>query len=156
WTPYKVPAAADRGDNFWVANIYPYCKNGQIFVCPSGGAFSSAINDWPAMTEVPTMCYGINMRLNRVSLGTVAEPASCYLLSDDNNSYVYLYPSINALQAGAYDWPTQLPKVAARHNDGANFCFVDGHAKWLSWASLPAGTDVTHKFPLYWPTDTSQ
>jgi prepilin-type N-terminal cleavage/methylation domain-containing protein/prepilin-type processing-associated H-X9-DG protein len=156
WTPYMVPAAPDRGDNPWVRNIYPYCKNGQMMVCPSGGAFSTAINDWPAMTEVPTMSYGVNMRLNHVALGTVAEPASCYVVSDDTNSYVYLYPSINALQAGAYDWPAQLPAAAARHNDGMNFGFVDGHAKWLSRASLPAGTDVTHKFPLYWPTDTSQ
>ena len=156
WTPYVVQPGADRGDNPWIRNIYPYLKNGQVAVCPSGTPFSSGINDWPAMTEVPTMSYGANMRLNRVALGVVAEPASCYMISDDNNSYVYLYPSITALQAGAYDWPTQLPKVAARHNDGMNFCFVDGHAKWLSWASMPAGTNVQHKYPLYWPDDTSQ
>ncbi len=156
WTPYQVQPGADRGDNPWYTNIYPYVKNGQVYVCPSlRPGFSSAINDWPVNANIPTLTYGGNMRLNRVALATIAEPSNLYMISDDNNSYVYLYPSITALQAGAYDWAVQLPATAAVHNDGMNFGFADGHTKWLSWASLNKSTNVDGKFPLYWPDDTT-
>lgn len=155
WTPYVIPPAADRGDNPWYRNIYPYVKNGQIFRCPSyGTGFSSAINDWPVFPEIPVMGYGANMRLNRVLLADMAEPAALYMISDDNNSYVYLYDSITNLSS-SYDWDSQLPQVAARHNDGCNFAFADGHSKWLSWGALEKGPNVQHKYPLVWPNDTT-
>jgi len=66
---------------------------------------------------------------------------------------VYLYPSITALTS-PYDWAGQLPQVAARHNVGCNFGFVDGHCKWVSWGSLEKGPNVDGKFPLVWPDDT--
>jgi len=155
WTPYVTPPSADRGDSPWYRNVYPYIKNGQVFVCPSyKPGFTSAINDWPQFPEVPYMGYGANMRLNRYAMAEIEEPANLYMLSDDNNSYVYLYPSITALST-SYDWDSQLPSSTARHNDGNNFCFADGHAKWLSWASLDKDTNVQHSYPLYWPNDIS-
>ena len=152
WTTWQVDPSTNRRDNPWWRNIYPYIKNGQIFVCPSYPGFSSAINDWPAMAEVPVMGYGANMRLNRMVIAKIKEPASLYMISDDTNSYVYLYPSITALHS-SYDWDSQLPVSSARHNDGNNYCFADGHAKWLSWASLDKSTNVDGKYPLYWPDD---
>ncbi len=154
WTPYQVAPGAGRRDGPWVRNIYPYVMNGQVFVCPSYRAgFSSALNDWPQFPQVPIMGYGANMRLNRVMLADIKQPASLYMISDDNNSWVYLYPSITALST-SYDWDSQLPVSTARHNDGNNFAFADGHCKWLSWSSLDKDTNVQHSYPLYWPNDT--
>ena len=99
------------------------------------------------------MSYGANMRLNRYLISDIKEPANLYMISDDTNHYVYLYPNITALST-SYDWDSQLPASGARHNDGVNFGFADGHAKWLSWGSLDKDTDVDGSYPLYWPDDT--
>ncbi len=153
WTPYVTPPGAGRGDTPWWRSCYPYVNNGQVFRCPSHAGFSSAINDWPAFPEIPRMSYGINMRLNRYAIADIKEHESVYMISADTNSYVYLYPSITTLST-SYDWNSQLPAAAARHNDGVNFGFTDGHAKWLSWGSLDMDTNVDGSYPLYWPNDT--
>jgi prepilin-type N-terminal cleavage/methylation domain-containing protein/prepilin-type processing-associated H-X9-DG protein len=95
----------------WQDRLVPYIKNSQIWDCPSQsnrGLYSS---------------YGWNEWMANYAMAQVASPADTIMLGD----------------ARGYNWHMTPPFVTghpdpafpvARHNDGANFAFFDGHAKW--------------------------
>ncbi|MGC4045884.1 MAG: hypothetical protein QM758_19000 [Armatimonas sp.] len=37
--------------------------------------------------------------------------------------------------------PSTMGYMEARHQDGVNVCFVDGHSKYMKWQALAAGTN---------------
>jgi prepilin-type N-terminal cleavage/methylation domain-containing protein/prepilin-type processing-associated H-X9-DG protein len=59
-----------------------------------------------------------------------AEPRGAVSL---NNGYKYATPAdVSAMLAAGKDKPCELPRVwFDRHKGGANYNFVDGHAKWM-------------------------
>jgi len=84
----------------WEEVLYPYCKNSDIFLCPSDR------NGLPS--------YQLNPSLRGVVLGQILEPARTVAVFESDD----------------------LKTVTWRHQNGAHFCFVDGHVKWFS-----AGTE---------------
>ncbi len=140
------PFPLDR-DDMWVwswasdptrklgSRLMPYCKNEQMFVCPSD---SSAI--WS---------YGMNYRMSQyaragaggagpygygyggASLGAIARPAEILVLADARGNCYYIgnayYPGY-AFRSSGYACGSHV----IRHNGGANCGFADGHAKWLN------------------------
>ncbi len=153
WAPGGGGAATMADPMIWSDVIYPYIMNEQIFSCPSAPA-GGITTPW----GTKNLSYGYNMVLSQTrpptKLGAVADPSNQFIMVDDNNYYVYIYPNSTAPAAG-YDWRSQVPQAAARHNDGVNMGFADGHSKWLSWASLPGG-NITNKFPIVWPNQVAQ
>jgi prepilin-type processing-associated H-X9-DG protein len=77
------------------------------------------------------------------ALGNVNSPSSCVMLADSPADNYYV---IDGTMDRTVD---NAGSPEPRHNDGANFCFVDGHAKWLnktaysSWSGTVAPPDPT-------------
>jgi len=110
----------------WMYQLLPYTKNAQIFNCPSNSS------RWDLSLYDSALGYGyhgtaLTFNCANKSLGTFNVPAETIWFADC--SY-YLT-----------DWDTDTTSdngraPAAIHNDGANVCFVDGHAKWFKDSSL--------------------
>jgi len=127
----------------WTAQLEPYIKNQQVFVCPShkfnhcstAGAWayvlwhdywpnSYGFNNWNGggtAASGPWVGYGDS---GGKSLGSIKRPAEIIHIGDHTSCYQFYWTSGNYVDV----WNTS---TARPHNDGGNFGFVDGHAKWL-------------------------
>ncbi len=105
----------------WITLIEPYAKNAQIFYCPSKGGVAMSGGGWPCNYEFNRMC---DIRSNQLGLplAQVRAPSETIMMWDGN--YVADYYGL-----APYKWPGYWSDN--RHNDGANYGFMDGHAKWL-------------------------
>ncbi|MCD6360485.1 MAG: prepilin-type N-terminal cleavage/methylation domain-containing protein [Armatimonadetes bacterium] len=115
----------------WFPPLYPYVKNRQIFRCPSYRAGSSE----------PATDYLLNgLFAHGTSMAQIQEPAQQICIAER---------AANLSYTGYHPWPddhsswddlsaySALESYIAkdRHNDGANYGFADGHAKWEKWPS---------------------
>lgn len=142
---------------FWPAQIYTYSKNFQLTNCPSAsqgvsgygpyGPLSISMNQsiggyWPEYFDnVCTLntpsCQNWNWKnhdmewtrfpADKVGFEDAGEALPC-LFTGGCYVVAWRFPV-------GYDWTTQNPtgrrgSVDARHNNGANFGYTDGHAKW--------------------------
>jgi prepilin-type processing-associated H-X9-DG protein len=110
---------------YFVAQLQPYVKSYQIFVCPSGvasTAWSDANNN-----PVYTSHYGYNYSSYSTGAGdginsSQVASASLSVIMADNN----------AAQIAGVGTP--------RHLEGANYAYADGHVKWLQSSKTPCST----------------
>jgi len=170
----------------WDKAIQPYVKNTQIFRCPSafrqGNDATNPGKDDTGWTGAVN--YAINGRLaggwspgTSTKLAIASFPASTILLSEDGaQSSTAASSSVDGQEWGwSGDHKSRLVGDAIddgsgphpplqRHGGGANYCFVDGHAKWynaLAMGLLANGTatdasvdsimDHSGQRPTYWP-----
>jgi len=113
----------------WYDDLNPYMKNRQALVCPSK-------RDWNPGATTHKTGYGLNHTVFPSGLGSPSPPASVALAEIDRPSETIGGADKNQGNtmvvgvsfAGSVAWPYN---VDARHNDGANFFFADGHAKWM-------------------------
>lgn len=127
----------DAGDGSWRGAVFPYCKNAQIFICPShrptGTKFDGRYND-----KTMEASYAINDVHQGLAGACVA--GSNLGSAEDASAVVLLLESDGSDEVGGgttltHGW-VQGGTAPKRHNDGANYSFVDGHAKWLKPAAL--------------------
>ena len=115
----------------YAAKIYPYMKNLQIFKCPSDLDYAE-----PGRSD---NAYGNNLRYiaGRANsswnclIGQVRSPAETIWYADAERGYIRAPACCGVTTTTPLC--TQAPTVDNidwRHNEGANFAFVDGHAKW--------------------------
>ena len=112
----------------YAAKIYPYIKNTQLFHCPSstsaGAAPGTSSND-----------YGWNLQYTAartgISYATITKPAEMILLADANAGYIPAPACQGVTTTTQMCSPNAPQRIMPRHNDGANFTFADGHAKWM-------------------------
>jgi prepilin-type processing-associated H-X9-DG protein len=133
-------------DYTWRSEVLPYAKNGQIFQCPSKKMTNSPFSGGNDYGQ--TGGYGVNVfhwaAGNPVpppgqALGSIQYPSQCVWMaelddtgggaafgndSDGTNGHGFIYSD-----AGA-----------KRHNDGCNWGFMDGHAKWYKPAAVKCST----------------
>lgn len=119
----------------WRLMIYPYVHNTQIFVCPTASQLNSFDATYPDYDQLAG--YAINHVHWDDDLGTDAEPppghtmsmvrspAEVILLTDFIGDHVI---SHFGTQEHGF---VRRDSAATRHNEGCNYLFVDGHAKWL-------------------------
>lgn len=107
----------------WVAAIQPYIANDQIMVCPSN---QNAKNYTDGVWAPKVVDYGynawINLRMRDKQLSPGATMSNIFIFADCGIPDPYNREHL-------YDGPPNR-YGAAPHNDGANFAFIDGHAKW--------------------------
>jgi prepilin-type N-terminal cleavage/methylation domain-containing protein/prepilin-type processing-associated H-X9-DG protein len=114
----------------WSILIQPYVKSEQIFQCPSDSIPPSG------MTASYAVDYFYNYSLGSRDIGGgaegqggVSEASLPFVTSTIMNGDAYSTISTNTVFDVTYDAYTRIG--AARHLEGANYAFADGHVKWL-------------------------
>jgi prepilin-type N-terminal cleavage/methylation domain-containing protein/prepilin-type processing-associated H-X9-DG protein len=113
----------------WYDDLQPYTKNSQLRVCPSK-------TQWNPGHATHKTGYGLNETVFPSGNGSPS-PVACVALAEidypsetiggaDKNQGNTLIVGVSF--SGSTAWPYN---VDPRHNDGANFFFMDGHAKWM-------------------------
>ncbi len=100
--------------------IYPYVKNDQVFMCPSSTRTDPA--------EQFNYDYAMNTWLHNRKLADIPYPAHLLMCGDST-----------------YEWIDRAARIYARHNQGANLCFADGHAKWRSGQDIAGDPDMSYQ-----------
>lgn len=133
----------------WVDTVQPYVKSRLIHRCPSD---SSSL--WDRMEEPRTTSYGINAYFTPnhepyfgIKQAGIANPSQCIIVAElaDMVDVDHFMPMLWGNPAKENDpeeqedqWHLELglPKSLAinRHQQGANYVFTDGHAKWQRFA----------------------
>jgi len=128
----------------------PYIKNQQIWVCPSRFTFLHDCGSHPPetqhglRTQFPisyaynnfTESYG---EVNGISgsqylgasgrpLAKIKFPAETIVTGDGQCERFWGAPFVNNFNAPSSSYP--------KHNEGSNFGFIDGHAKWVKGGAL--------------------
>ncbi len=130
---------------WWYMKLEPYLKNDQILLCPSVSDHTHGIADGSAENYVCD--YAMNQFIHGEPLGDVQAPAATVLNCERANTYARIY---NPASTGGNAYHT----MTWRHNEGANFSFADGHAKWQrSWEAEGASQAMNESFhfELTWP-----
>jgi len=163
WTPTVNTAGCAIWPQAWPNSIYPYCKNQQIFVCPSNsgacmmpGAYApnspGSVWDNGAGTN-----YGIGEEFFSQSGGLadakLSAPAETLFIADSRCNWIGGYWSaanraaltrVAMAKRGASNsaaccngnvWDATAEN-GTLHNGGSNLGFADGHVKWYKGASV--------------------
>ena len=122
---------------YWFDVIQPYVMNRQILECPSSRTQPVGYG-W----NYPHGGYRLDLG-HQVHMADVTYPAEFMLFGDSNPArYRWLYC--------APHWPDGIHDdtnmVATRHNEGANFGFADGHAKWMRTSSIMGDGEMQRRF----------
>ena len=145
----------------WADSIFPYVKNADMFVCPSFKVKNSVYNRYQ-------MGYGYNSYLlrdaypdmNATNMGvakvySLSELKNCsemVFVADTSMNYADFcgYLSQEARPEFILDLYNYGWKKGNRHNDGANFCMADGHAKYYKPGNGPMGKDANGNYLYAW------
>ena len=119
--------------------LYPYNKSTDIYSCPGSRAFVRGLG---GKTEAHNRSYAISVQLNCNSgknnshtkvakkAAEVRRPASVFNFAEENQISIDNGAiGVESLEGPAQFW--NLP--TARHNNGATFSFLDGHAEIWRW-----------------------
>jgi prepilin-type N-terminal cleavage/methylation domain-containing protein/prepilin-type processing-associated H-X9-DG protein len=112
----------------WPNYLTPYVKNTQIFRCPSATPTSCTAAGRCTLTGA----YGVNVDgVCATAMGSIDRPAERMMIQDMADTFVITGATNSASAAIG-----QMGSGLARHNEGANITFCDGHAKWLSGSTI--------------------
>ena len=148
--PAAQPCPADTRDTYWDALILPYVKSGN----PAAGATGlGGVWTCPSTENRNVRSYGYSMHLayhwpatpnyyRYPSLPQIDQPAATVFVGDGGSSgrlgrtvdFQGWYEKNCSRVAYTRDAPQ-------RHQDGANYVFCDGHAKWFKQSEIYPGVD---------------
>lgn len=153
----------------WVDSVQPYIKTKLLHRCPSDS--SSA---WNATEEPRTTSYGLNAYFTPnhapyfgLSMASILRPAECIIVAEVADSVTEDHfmpmmwgtpPKVNDPDGMEEQWDADKaePKQVAirRHQDGSNYVFSDGHAKWhrfaATWKQTPGNLPSVDWYDPMW------
>ena len=148
---YETAVSATGNLCWWQDLIQPYCKNYQITICPSatngGGQYTYARPTWSGYPNPLLVSYSANANGGggivpmgsggaACALGAIDDPVGTILIAESNSSELNNSTAAVGNQTDVFA-ANGVGGIAKRHNDGCNWLFADGHAKWLL-KSLPS------------------
>ncbi len=146
-----VPCAAfpgqDTVDRYWDAKLYPYVKNGDpanisapnwsgVWHCPDGAADGSTTGRSYGLNYAYVYDYDPKSpyAFRYLAIPAIDSPASCIFLGDASTFGLMDMPHhFSGYQQRYNVVVTGVPNNRDRpyrHSDGANYVFLDGHAKY--------------------------
>jgi len=135
WTNWVCPpGVANLGNGAsWRMLIMPYCKNAQIFLCPSyerpdEGMWGYGV-DWAAGVRrsyagCHSWAHG-GYAPNGRKLAELTRPSTCILTMESR----YEYPDLGTWTMPWTAWLDGAKGAYTSHNGQCNWSFYDGHAK---------------------------
>ena len=127
---YTCPSYLPGPNTYYAQHLMAYVKNSTMFICPSAaqqGAGTLSNSNIGYGWNYNWLTYAPPGRTAGYSLPTahesqITEVADTIVAADsrDNLDYVIRNDPINTVYSPEF-----------RHNEGANFGFIDGHVKWL-------------------------
>jgi prepilin-type N-terminal cleavage/methylation domain-containing protein/prepilin-type processing-associated H-X9-DG protein len=120
----------------WLETAQPYIKNRLLYRCPSDTS-----QNWqaplPGQAQLRKSSYATNAYLTPgggfMMLAAIQRPAECVYLAElaDNKTGDHIHPQL--WPRPGYTGTVLQPHTeiqTGRHQGGATYVFVDGHAKW--------------------------
>ena len=113
----------------WRANLNPYVQNTQVFACPSDSAGSRDANGFLRhyVAHERLFTWGGAGTPRGRKLAELKWPAESVMQCDDVSRDM---EQIRAWVQGDFDAQIGLTNLNAKHNDGHNYSYADGHMKW--------------------------
>jgi prepilin-type N-terminal cleavage/methylation domain-containing protein/prepilin-type processing-associated H-X9-DG protein len=150
----------------WPDHLQPYVKNNGILVCPSSTKVTSGSSQDAWITIQGRLCsYSLNnVYFSNATWGQLFEKGQCSLAAIEDVAGTVFCADGNRFQAAqnsttkiAVDLNSRPKRITslqasflARHQDGMNCIFFDGHSKWLNVQEL--GKSKTNAAgQLYYP-----
>ncbi len=132
---------------YWKHQIYPYVKNAQIFICPTDGMYENGDTaDISAQgSELNTninnfyTSYGYNWNAGGGGLQCPGYPAGEAAVDSAAEMWILADSTLYSTEPTyvQYGYSGAHSHWVFRHNDQANFAYVDGHAKNLGKGAPP-------------------
>ncbi len=108
--------------NMTLGTLFPYVKNSQIFICPSD-----------TIGRTTGSSYEMNINCSGVAMAMLTQPASTVLFGDSIMDDGEFGPPLNAANSN-----NEIGNFI--HNNGANYAYADGHAKWSNRSTVTNNT----------------
>lgn len=121
--------------------VKPYLKSEDIFVCPTRLGWDFSATDPALDSHRPRQgSYTSNYLIMDRPMAHIERVPEMIVFGDSYNPWIDCYANCNGCTGGcsSYIWDRigrgfyqgDLTKPTAWHNQGLNFVFADGHAKW--------------------------
>lgn len=143
--PTNTSPNCDSGDSPWDECLQPYFRNSEMLVCPDNALTTNnctAPND-----RKPFRSYALTGYVERQFEGFIPDPVHTVIFFekggykwgfvDDARGENFWQAGQNTCYPGAPSGVTCNSDTRFRHNDGNNFCYVDGHAEYSAVGRRP-------------------
>ncbi len=133
----SVPAKFDPK----LGSVYPYIKSAQIFVCPSDSTGANQGNSYAinSCVSVQGNATGFPGARAAKSLAAFDETSKWMLLSEEGKPNDNSASTDDGFQLlGSSTSSVTSNDFSARHLEGSNLAFLDGHVKWFRVAKIKA------------------
>jgi prepilin-type N-terminal cleavage/methylation domain-containing protein/prepilin-type processing-associated H-X9-DG protein len=123
--------------------LNPYIANRGLWVCPNSSPERfCCINTCSKSTWGWDVDYACNSFLNATAMGDVKDPAHVITFIENNTGNYGRWMHYGT-DPSHWTWNWD------RHNDGSNYAFLDGHAKWVHGGRVAHARLTTEP----WPTE---